>query len=113
MDDIPLHPIDNEDLIKKLPYKLKGKFTQVNFTGHARIRMVERNITEEEVMDALENPHGQHPLPDQPTRTRDYISQRYDEVHVVWEPELGYSYRLAVITVIRKQKKPMIRRKRK
>ncbi len=108
-----LEPVPNEDILLKLPDLLKGKFTQINLTGHALLRMDERNITQEEVMEVLQKPHGSHPLPDQPKRTRDFINKGPDEIHVVWEPELGYPHRLAVITVIRKQKKPTIRKKRR
>jgi len=69
MKDVPFRHIPNEDKIIDLPYDLKGKYSQVNMTGHALIRMEERNISEEEVLEVLQNPHGSQNMPDQPGRT--------------------------------------------
>src|SRR5260221_14198224 len=93
-----------DDLILKLPAGIKGKFTHINLTTHAQDRMLERNISQSNVLEVLRKPHGSVPC-DDPRRSRNYINQGNDEIHVVWEPEPGYPHRLAVITVFRKQKK--------
>lgn len=103
---------ENEDIILKLPQQIKGHFTQINLTAHAQDRMVERNITEEDILRVLTNPDGFIECETQ-GRKREFIIVKREEIHVVWETDPNNQYRIAVITVVRKERPPGIRRKRR
>lgn len=101
-----------DSLILGVHPKIKGVYTEVNLTVHARDRMLERSVTEQQIIDVLEKPDGSksgHPS----HRTVEWKRIKGDDIYVIWEQEPKFPHRLAVITTYKKQRSRRIMPKRR